>query len=85
MRTWIGHDNQKRSARRRPLVHRKELFPSPGQQLGSERIRNGRKEVRVSWEANVRSGEGVEVNSGDVIEELALVENPDEVPTDEST
>ena len=33
----------------------------------------------------MRSGEGVEVNRGDVIEELALVENPDEVPTDEST
>ena len=33
----------------------------------------------------MRSSEGVEVDWGDVLEELALVENADEVSADEST
>ena len=32
----------------------------------------------------MRSGERVEVDRGDVLEELALVEDADEVPADES-
>jgi len=33
----------------------------------------------------VRSGERVEVDRGNVLEELALMEDTNEVPTDEST
>jgi hypothetical protein len=33
----------------------------------------------------MRSGEGVEVDRGDVLEKLALVEGADNVPADEST
>jgi len=32
----------------------------------------------------MRSGERVEVDRGDILKELALVEDADEVPTDES-
>ena len=84
-RTWVSHDGQKRSPRLRPFIDRKKLFSGPGQQFGPEGICKGREEIRVSWETDMRGGEGVEVDRGDALEELALVENTENVPADEST